>query len=71
MATNPRRIEGTRHRVTRDDQRWLAVALGVFVLTIVGFALLLWLYRLTGPHPLGTRLLRRLRFYARWMLPGI
>ena len=54
-----------------DDRRWLAAALGVFVATIVGFALLLALYRITGPHPLGTRLLRRLHFYARWLLPGV
>jgi hypothetical protein len=71
VATNPERIEGTRHRVTSDDQRWLAMALGVFVATIVVFALLLGLYRVTGPHPLGTRLLRRMHFYARWLLPGI
>ena len=71
MATNPERIERTQHRVTRDDQRWLALALGVFVLTIVGFALFLGVYHFTGPHPLGMRLLRRMRFYARWLLPGI
>jgi hypothetical protein len=71
VAVNPQRIESARHRVTRDDQRWLFVALGVFIVTILGFALLLGIYRFTGPHPLGTRLLRRMRFYARWLLPGI
>lgn len=71
MAINPQRIESARHGVTRDDQRWLAIALGVFILTMLGFALFLGVYRFTGPHPLGTRLLRRMRFYARWLLPGI
>ena len=71
MATNPQHIESARHRVTQDDQRWLAIALGVFVATIVVFALLLGVYRITGPHPLGTQLLRRMRFYARWLLPGV
>jgi hypothetical protein len=71
VSTLPQRIESARRRAIHDDQRWLAVALSVFVLTIVLFALLLGLYRFTGPHPLGTRLLRRMHFYARWLLPGI
>jgi len=55
--------------VARADRRWfLAVAI-VFGASIVGLTGGLALYRLTGPHPQVTLLLRRLRRIVHWVIP--
>ena len=73
MGETQRRPAGhpSRHEreVARSDRRW-------FLLTLAGSTALLGLifgaralYHLTGPHPGVTLFLRRLRGFARWVIP--
>ena len=61
-----------RHRdsVARSDARLL---LGWLVAFVAAFVLLLaadGLYRLTGPHPQISQLVRDVKHDARWLIPG-
>ena len=60
-----------RSAVPADDLRWLLITGAAFVVSLAVLAVLHWLYRATGPHPEMVMLLRRLRRYSRWLLPGI
>ena len=63
--------EEIRREVARKDDRWLLAVAAMFLgsLAILGIAYAI--YHVTGPHPLGHYLLRRARFWARWLLPGV
>lgn len=54
-----------------EDVRWLLITGAAFVVSLLFLGLLYWLYRATGPHPGVLLALRRLRYYARWLLPGL
>ncbi len=58
-----------RREVVRADRRWLALTLLVFVVAMAVFVGGLALYRMTGPHPAVTLLLRQLRGWAKWVIP--
>lgn len=70
--TDTRYIE-RRHRpeVDRADLRWLAAWVGVFFAGILTMMALHRLYRATGPHPHVTQVIRRVKHYARWLIPGV
>ena len=61
-----------RHRdsVARSDARlllgWLVVFVAAFVLLLAADGL----YRLTGPHPQISQLVRDVKHDARWLIPG-
>lgn len=59
-------------RETQDvDRRWLLAAVAVFGGTAVVLFVMRWLYRVTGPHPEVTLLVRRVKALARRLLPRI
>ena len=67
----PQLVLRTRHEreTARSDRRW-------FLFTIAGAAALVVLifgarevYHWTGPHPKVTMLMRRVRGFARWVIP--
>ena len=51
------------------DRRWLALAVAVFAGALASFAVALWIYHATGPHPQAWALIRGLRRIARFVLP--
>jgi hypothetical protein len=51
------------------DRRWFLSTAAIFGISIVGFAAGLAVYRWTGPHPRVTLLIRRIRGFARWVIP--
>jgi hypothetical protein len=61
----------SRHEATRSDVRWLLAAAAVFAATLLLLGLAIAVYQATGPHPGVRWLLKRLRFWARWLLPGV
>jgi hypothetical protein len=69
-AALPRSERGHRDRVARSDMRWLLVWLAVFVAAILTLLAAHQVYRLTGPHPQISALVRTLKHYARWLVPG-
>ncbi len=60
-----------RHDPAGSDLRWLLAAGAVFVATLLVVGLAIVVYQATGPHPGVRWLLKRLRFWARWLLPGV
>ena len=54
-----------------NDLRWMLISGGAFVGSLLLLAICYWLYRVTGPHPQVIMALRRLRYYSRWLLPGL
>jgi hypothetical protein len=74
MDRSPADLPGRTTRARRrgsEDTRWLLIMIVGFAASLLVLALAYWLYRLTGPHPGVMLVLRRLRYYARWLLPGI
>ena len=57
--------------VARSDARWLLAWIAVFVAAILALLAAHQVYRLTGPHPEITVLIRRLKHHARWLIPGL
>jgi hypothetical protein len=66
-------IGSTKHRVEvlKADRRWLLAWAAVFVGTLLALFAAHQLYRLTGPHPQVTALVRQLKHEARWLIPGL
>jgi hypothetical protein len=64
---------GRSHRqvVARSDVRWLLVWLAVFAASILTLLAAHQVYRMTGPHPQVTVLIRKLKHHARWLIPGL
>jgi hypothetical protein len=62
---------GPRAQVTRSDTRWLLAWVGVFLAAMLALLAVHQVYRLTGPHPQVTVFVRRLKHYARWLIPGL
>ncbi len=62
-------------RKTREvhnaDRRWLLAAFAVFGVTAAFLLIARWLYRVTGPHPEVTLLLRRVKALSKRLLPRI
>jgi hypothetical protein len=62
-------------RATREtqnvDRRWLLAAIAIFGASAAGLLLMRWVYQITGPHPEITLLVRRLKAFARRLLPRI
>jgi len=58
------RIGAHRRDVERDDRRMLIVWTALF-------AAATQLYRVTGPHPQVTALIRQTKHQARWLIPGL
>ena len=63
----------SRRRVTpySDDVRWMLLTGGVFVASLLLVAAAYGVYKLTGPHPQVMMALRRMRYYSRWLTPGL
>ena len=57
--------------MARSDARWLLVWLAVFAASILGLLAAHQLYRLTGPHPQMTVLIRKVKHYTRLIIPGL
>jgi hypothetical protein len=55
--------------VARADRRWFLITFGVFALSVGLIFGARALYRWTGPHPGMTLFFRRLRRWARWIIP--
>ncbi len=49
----------------------MLITAGSFVLSLLILGLLYAIYKLTGPHPGAILAMRRARFWARWLLPGV
>ena len=64
-----RRPSRATREVLRTDRRWFLASAAIFGLSIAGFAASVAVYRWTGPHPRVTLLVRRLRAFARWVIP--
>lgn len=62
-----------KHRAgtARSDIRWLLAWGGVFAAAIVTLLVAHQIYRLTGPHPQMTLLIRMLKHEARTLIPGL
>jgi len=62
-------------RATREtqnaDRRWLLAAVVVFGTSAGVLLLARWVYRVTGPHPEITLLVRSVKAFARRLLPRI
>jgi hypothetical protein len=73
MATNPHapRIGTHRREVERDDRRMLLVWSASFAAVLGLFAAGTQVYRVTGPHPEVTALIRQMKHHARWLIPGL
>ena len=67
----PRASRTHREGVARSDERWLLVWLAVFAASILGLLAAHQVYRLTGPHPQMTALIRRVKHYTRLIVPGL
>jgi hypothetical protein len=57
--------------VARSDRRWLLLAAGVFLGACALLGCAIALYRLTGPHPDVTLLVRSVKRVARQLVPGL
>jgi hypothetical protein len=55
--------------VAATDLRWLAVVALVFAAALVLFFVALFVYHALGGHPGVWMVIRRLRWFARWLLP--
>jgi hypothetical protein len=66
-----RAVRSSRDRVDRIDRRWLAAWIAVFCAGIVLLAGVHRVYRLTGPHPQVRQVIRQLKHYSRWLIPGL
>ena len=55
--------------VAASDLRWLAVAAVVFAAALALFFAALLVYHATGPHAGVWAVIRRLRRFARWLMP--
>jgi hypothetical protein len=62
-------VDERRDEPAVADRRWLLISVSVFAAALATFALVVWLFHLTGPHPQVWVLIRRLRTFARWLLP--
>lgn len=54
-----------------DDMRWMLLTGAVFVVSLALLAGAYWAYRATGPHPQVMFAFRRMRYYSRWLTPGL
>lgn len=70
-VTTPARAPKPRPLKENDDLRWLLIMAVAFILSLAALAGMYAIYHATGPHPQVTMALRRMRYYARWLLPGI
>ena len=66
----PRTDRRHRDSVARSDVRLLLVWLATFIATLVLLLAAAGLYRLTGPHPQISQLVRDVKHDARWLIPG-
>ena len=64
-----RKTDRATREVHRSDRRWFLITAVVFGVSIVGLFGGLALYRWTGPHPQITLFIRRVRGFARWVIP--
>ena len=55
--------------VAASDLRWLAVVAVVFAAALALFFAALLVYHATGPHAGVWAVIRRLRGFARWLMP--
>ena len=55
--------------VAASDLRWLVVVALVFAAALVLFFAALFVYHALGGHPGVWAVIRRLRWFARWLLP--
>lgn len=62
---------GRRRAPLSDDVRWMLLTGVVFVASLALLAAAYWAYRATGPHPQVMFALRRMRYYSRWLTPGL
>lgn len=65
------RIGAHRRDVERDDRRMLILWAASFAAALALFAAATQVYRVTGPHPQVTALIRQLKHQARWLIPGM
>lgn len=62
-------VSRAAREVERTDRRWFLAAAAVFTVSLAGALAAHRLYRATGPHPEVVLFLRRVRGYARRLLP--
>ena len=63
----------SRHQreVLQLDRRWLLAWLASFTASLLLIFGAYAAYKVTGPHPQVTLLLRQLRHEVRWLIPGL
>lgn len=63
----------TRHQreVLQVDRRWLLTWMVSFAGSLAFVAGLYGVYKVTGPHPEVTALVRGLKHEVRWLIPGL
>jgi hypothetical protein len=72
MPANPRPpTVSTAHRQEsiQADRRWLVVWTSLFVAWLAFSAIVVILYRVTGPHPEINAFIRRVKHEVRWLIP--
>ena len=58
-----------RREAVQTDRRWLVVWTALFGAWLAFCAIVIVLYRLTGPHPEINTFIRRVKHEVRWLIP--
>jgi hypothetical protein len=65
----PASVSRAERELVRSDRRWFLATVTVFAVSTAGLFALYGIYKVTGPHPEIAVLVRRVKGWARRILP--